>query len=234
VRREGVFITGAAKHVNLPDDIAGAFVEPIAEVWGRSIIQEIRKRTREFASDCERMVTELADWCRGQGAGVSPTLLNAQLQALRTDIKQIDIAGKEVIDSLRDDVRKSLPVAIHKPIKAKCNAFVKKGDDAGRGVRDRMLELFDGLSDDAAGTASESAKALLLRCFKTVEIELQDVRKDIENPLDNAAETILQAHRLKVEKADRKKRSAVVADCDRVISSAPVALREHLHAEATA
>ena len=58
-----------ARHINLPDDFARKFVEPIAEVWGKSIIQEIRKRTREFAADCERMVTDLARWCREQGTG---------------------------------------------------------------------------------------------------------------------------------------------------------------------
>ena len=60
--------SSAARHINLPDDFARTFVEPVAEVWGKSIVQEIRRRTRELASDCERMVTELATWCREQGA----------------------------------------------------------------------------------------------------------------------------------------------------------------------
>ena len=143
VRREGTFI--GARHINLPDDFAQKFVEPVAEVWGKSIIQEIRKRSREFAADCERMVTELATWCREQGARVPASLLDAQLEALRADIKQIDIAGSEVIGSLRDRVKNELTAAIKKPIKKECNAFVKKGDDIGRGVKDRILRLFDRL-----------------------------------------------------------------------------------------
>src|SRR5204863_8840872 len=84
VRREGTFF--GARHINLPDDFARKFVEPVAEVWGKSIIQEIRRRTREFAADCERLVTNLATWCREQGARVPPSLLDAQLEALRADI----------------------------------------------------------------------------------------------------------------------------------------------------
>jgi hypothetical protein len=37
VRREGTFY--GARHINLPDDFARKFVEPVAEVWGKSIIQ---------------------------------------------------------------------------------------------------------------------------------------------------------------------------------------------------
>ena len=103
------------------------------------------------------MVTDLAKWCREQGTRVPPSLLDAQLEALRADIKQIDIAGREVIDSLRDRVKNELAAAIQKPIKAKCNAFVKKGDDIGRGVKDRILELFDELADASTAAAAEAA-----------------------------------------------------------------------------
>jgi GTP-binding protein EngB required for normal cell division len=159
VRREGTFY--GARHINLPDDFARKFVEPVAEVWGKSVIREIRKRTREFAADCERMVVDLATWCREQGARVPPSLLDAQLEALRADIKQIDIAGREVIDSLRDRVKNELALAIQKPIKAKCIAFVTKGDDIGRGVKDRILNLFDELAGATTAAAAEAANILL-------------------------------------------------------------------------
>jgi hypothetical protein len=226
VRREGTFF--GARHINLPDDFARKFVEPVAEVWGKSIIQEIRKRTREFAEDCERMVTDLATWCRKQGARVPPSLLDAQLDALRADIKQIDIAGREVINSLRDRVKNELSTAIHKPIKSKCNAFVKKGDDIGTGVKNRILELFDDLADACTSAAAEAANNLLLQCFKQVESELQHVRKDLENPLDNASDAILQAHRRRVEKSDLKRRSTVLETCDSVIESVPIITDERI------
>jgi hypothetical protein len=126
-----------------------------------------------------------------------------------------------VIDSLRDRVKNELATAIQKPIRSKCNAFVKKGDDIGRGVKDRILELFDDLADACTGAAADAASDLLLQCFKEVEAELQHVRKDLENPLDSAADAILQAHRRRIEKADSKKRSGVLETCNVVISSRP-------------
>jgi hypothetical protein len=232
VRREGTFY--GARHINLPDDFARKFVEPVAEVWGKSVIQEIRKRTREFAADCERMVTDLAVWCRKQGTRVPPSLLDAQIEALRADIKQIDLAGREVIDGLRDRIKNELATAIQKPIRTKCSAFVKKGDDIGGGVKHRILELFDELADATTAAAADAADGLLIQCFREVELELQEVRKSLENPLDSAADAILQAHRRRTEKTDLKKRSAILEACDEVISSTPILPDEGFRARALA
>jgi GTP-binding protein EngB required for normal cell division len=232
VRREGAFF--GARHINLPDDFARKFVEPIAEVWGKRIIQEIRKRTREFAGDCERMVTELAKWCRDQGTRVPPSLLDAQLEALRADLKQIEIAGRDVINSLRDRVKNELTMAIHKPIKTKCNAFVNRNAHIGAGVKVRILDLFNELVEETTDAAAEAANLLLLQCFREVELELQEVRKNLENPLDNAADSILQAHRRRIEKADLKMRSAVLQTCEDILSSVPSLAEEPVRAPVAA
>ena len=57
---------------------------------------------------------------------------------------------------------------------------MKKGDDIGRGVKSRILELFDELADASTAAAAEAANTLLLQCFREVELELQQVRKDLE------------------------------------------------------
>jgi hypothetical protein len=54
VRREGTF--HGARHIDLARDFALRFEEPIAEVWGKSILKEIRGRTKEFGEDCVRLV----------------------------------------------------------------------------------------------------------------------------------------------------------------------------------
>src|SRR5262249_11339160 len=50
VTRDGAY--NGARHINLPDDFSQMFVEPIAEIWGVQLLQEIRKRTRTFTDDC--------------------------------------------------------------------------------------------------------------------------------------------------------------------------------------
>ena len=60
--------------------------------------------------------------------------------------------------------------------------------------------------------AAEAANELLLQCFERSRLELQHVRRDLENPLDGAADAILQAHRRRIEKTDVKKPFGVPRD----------------------
>lgn len=220
VRKEGAF--AGARYVNLPEDFTRAFVEPVAEVWGRFIIQDIRKRTREFAGDCEVLVLQVAEWCRGQGARVTPRLLDAQIEALHADMKQIDLAGRDVINGLREQVKNELSKEVHKPIRRACQDFVKKGDDIGAGVMRRMLELFEDLGDKASDRASAVAQDLLLNHFRAVAEELRAVLRALDDPLKNATDSILQAHRKRVEREDAKLRERVLA----AVADVQTSLRE--------
>ena len=65
VRREGTFY--GARHINLPHDFALRFEEPVAEVWSRGILVEVRRETREFAEYQSLAVTQVLDWARAQG-----------------------------------------------------------------------------------------------------------------------------------------------------------------------
>jgi hypothetical protein len=221
VRKEGTHY--GARAINLPEDFARKFVEPVAQVWGTSIIQQIRKETKDFAGDCEQQVVHVAEWCRSEGARVSPKLLDAQLEAIRADIKQIDLAGREVINELRDQVKNQLSTAIEKPIREKCRKFVKAGDHEGPGVKHRILDLFDTLAEDATAAAATAAGALLTTRFKEVEAELREVLKDLDDPLETAADNILKSYRGQLQRADIKNRERVLADCATVLQSKPAA-----------
>ena len=56
VKRDGAF--HGSRYINLPDDFVQRFVEPIAEIWGARMLQDIRKRTKHFTDDC---VTQVED-----------------------------------------------------------------------------------------------------------------------------------------------------------------------------
>jgi hypothetical protein len=219
VRREGTFY--GSRHINLPEDFARKFVEPVADVWGKSIIQEIRKRTREYASDAEDQVIQVADWCRSQGARVPPKLLDAQLEALRADVKQIDLAGKDIINGLRDEVKNRLAAVIQKPIQARCRKFVTDGRDVGPGVKLRTLDTFGRLAEETTDVAGEAAERLVLEHYSEVAQELRTVLKRLENPLENAADAILGAYRNRLERADAKNRERVLTAAEAIVSSSP-------------
>jgi hypothetical protein len=140
-------------------------------------------------------------------------------------MKQIDLAGRDIINGLREQVKNELIAVIQKPIQAKCRSFVNARRDIGPGVKARMLnEVFGKLADETTDAASEAAEALLLKCFREVSQELRQVLKDLDDPLENATEAILSAHRGRLEKADARNRDRVLGSVAGVIAACPAPL----------
>ena len=127
VRRGGTF--SGARHIELPKDFALKFEEPVAEVWATKILKEIRATTKDFTEDCVSLVGEVVSWAKDQGTRVSPALVEAQQDAIKVDSKKLTAVGKEIVDEMRDFVKTKLLNCIEPPIRRKCVAFVKKGDD---------------------------------------------------------------------------------------------------------
>jgi hypothetical protein len=212
-----------ARHINLPDDFAQRFVEPIAEVWGTRLLQDIRRRTKDFADDCVAQVEEVVRWCRQNGTRVQPKLLEAQVDAIKADAKQITLAGKELIADLRAEVKNTLAESIHDPIAERCREFVKKGDAMGAGVKKRILRLFAELSSTSTLDAKRVARRLLIKNFKKVEDEMRPLTAGFENPLDAAIGAIVESHEMRVRRSDAQRRRNVLDAARRAINECPPA-----------
>lgn len=222
VTHDGAF-TGA-RHINLPDDFSQMFVEPIAEIWGAQLLQEIRKRTRTFTDDCVVQLDTLVDWCRIQGARVQPKLLEKHVASIKADTKQVNLVGKEAIANLREQVKNRLKVAIEKPIKRRCQEFVRKGDHMGAGVKRKILGLFEELANTATADAKVVAAEVLTQGFKIVDQELKEVTKSFDHPLEAAMEAIVAAHEDRLKRGDAKKRKAVLEAVEDIIEKCPQTL----------
>ena len=62
-----------------------------------------------------------------------------------------------MVNELREEVTSKLVQAIEPPIRRKCEAFVKKNQHVGTGVRNRILELF-ALQTIGCESAAEAGK----------------------------------------------------------------------------
>jgi hypothetical protein len=198
------------------------FVEPIAEVWGVQLLQEIRKRTRIFTDDCIAQLETLVEWCRAQGARVKPQLLEKHVASIKADTKQVNLVGKEAIASLREDVKNRLKSAIEKPVKRRCQEFIRKGDHIGPGVKYRILEMFDDLADTTTTDAKKVAIEILTQGFQIVDKELKDVTKSFEHPLEPAIDAIVAAHEDRLKRSDAQKRHAVLKAVEEIIRTFPL------------
>lgn len=219
VRRGGTF--HGAMHIELPRDFALTFEEPIAEVWGSSVLKEIRTRTTNFADDCVALVEQVVVWANSQGAKVKPKLVEAQRDAIIADARKLKTVGRELVNELREEVKNNLIKEIEPPIRRKCEAFVRKNQDVGAGVRNRILELFEELADDALEAAVAPAQRILLDCYRQVEHEIRDVFEQHQDPLSSAADAIVESHESRVRRSDSQKRPAVLAEIEAVLAGCP-------------
>lgn len=226
VRRGGAF--NGARNIDLPNDFALRFEEPIAEIWGKSLLQDIRIETRQFAADCIDLVEKVVVWSREQGARVSTKAVEAHNETIKSDAKGMNMVGKEALEELRKSVIEKMITKVKGPIRRKCNAFVERGDAMGPGVKNRILELFSTLSDETVSAAKEPATDLIVERYREVEKEILMSFKKFEDPLNAISETILGSHRKSLERRDKKAKEIILQDLTLIKESMPQELQNML------
>lgn len=210
-----------ARTINLPFDFALRFEEPIAEVWGKTVLKQIRVRTQQFARDCVAFVDQIVEWAKHQGAGVQAELVLAQREEINADAKRLEVVGREVVNELRDQVKNSLIRKIEKPSRKKCEKFVNDNQARGTGVKVRILELFERLAEDATDAASGPAIEILTARFREVEREIVAVFEQHADPLSSAADAIVATHELRVKRSDAQRRKRVLVAIGQLLDACP-------------
>ena len=98
---------------------------------------------------------------------------------------------------------------------------MRKGDHIGAGVKLRILDLFDELSDAATADAKTVAVEILTQGFKIVDKDLKEVTKSFDHPLEAAMEAIVAAHEDRLKRGDAKKQRGVLEAVERIIQTCP-------------
>jgi len=220
VRRGGTFY--GSRNINLPDDITGYFLEPMAAVWGQKLLRVMRSKTADLASDTVQLVQELCNWAiENGGATIKKQLLQAQQDRIAALAKQIKTVGKEAVDELRQTVKSELSTTIRKPIQNACEQFVRNGNDIGPGVKMRILDLFADLAKVATLAAKDPAIRILQENATRVRTEVQLELKKGGDPLQDTADLIVESHEARVRRSDAQKRRIVLTEVCDVIESFP-------------
>jgi hypothetical protein len=219
VRRGGRY--SGASDINLPTEFALRFEQPVAEVWGKKILNDIRAETRDYANACVELVDELAEWALQQGARVQPRVIEAQRDAIRADARNLQSVGHEMVKEMRDEAKAQLVNAIEAPIKRACGDFIRRNADVGPGVKLRILTLYSELASKVTEAAEEPAARILLRCFKDVEKEILGAFADHQDPLDSMRDAILSSQQKYLERSDAQKRKRILEELDSVLNRRP-------------
>jgi energy-coupling factor transporter ATP-binding protein EcfA2 len=219
VRKGGRF--SGATDINLQHEFALRCEEPLAEAWGQEILKDIRRRTNEYADQCYELVEEIATWARAQGARVQQNIVEAQKESIKVDAARLKTVGREMIKEVREKNSTELINAIDGPIRLKCRRFVDDHSDVGRGVRDRILALFEQLADEIPGAAEKPALRILTRFFGEVEQEIIQELQEHQNPLEAMSEAIVASQEQYLLRSDAQKRKPILDEAGDLLRSAP-------------
>ena len=222
VRRGGAFVRKNAPPLDLPAELTLRFEEPVAVVWSKGILAQLRKRTHEHGADQVALVSDVVAWARAQEARVQPRFVEALHDNLAAQTKDLSTVGKEAVDELKGKVRAELSGKLEKKIRKKCQAFVDDKKDEGPGTKRRIIEMFHaelaaGISDDARPVA----KGVLLRNYQDVAQDIDKRFAEYRNPLESARDSIVLSHEDSLRRSDAQRRKRVLADVDAILDAMP-------------
>lgn len=222
VRKGGAHVSSSGKHIDLPNELALRFEEPVAVVWSKGTLVSLRKRTKELGDDYVQVVGEVVDWARGQEARVQPRLVEAMHENLLAQTKDLSTVGKEAVDDLKKRVRTQLYDKLVKRVRRRCETFVDAKQSEGPGVKRRILELFhDELAGAVVEIAGPIANSVLLENYNLVQNEIEGRFAAYRNPLDSARDAIVQSHEDGVRRSDAQKRRRVLEQVSSIVAGMP-------------
>ena len=208
VRKGGAFF--GAHHIDLPRDYSLMYDGQIAPIWGQQVIRIIRERTKELGDDYVSLIQEVVDWSEEHGARSQRRVLEALRDQIKADAKTLAGVGREATDELRQRVRDQLLKSISTPIQRRCQKFIDDGEDTGRGVKVRIIELFDELLPIVVQVAKSPTLKVLNENYEDVQIEIREQLKKNPDPLKTAEEAILSGHQDAERKSMAQRRRRVL------------------------
>jgi predicted GTPase len=208
VRRGGTF--WGARHIDLPHDFSLMYDGQIAPIWTQQVITMVRQRTKELGEDYVQLIEEIVAWAEQEGARRQAKVLAALRDQIKADARTLAGVGQEAADDLRQRVREQLLKAISSPIQRRCQKFVNEGHDVGRGVKYRILELFDEMIPTVVHVAKEPTLKVLNENYEDVQIEIREQLKKSPDPLKTSEDAILTGHQESERRSMAQRRKQVL------------------------
>lgn len=228
VRKGGAYV--GARSIDLPNELTLRFEEPIAVVWSQKILAKLRKETRDIAQDYANLVGQIVEWARAQGSRVKPAVVEAMHNELKAQARDVADVGKDAIEELKESVKTEIYSSVEDEVRKGCQRFINRkvnGRSAaeGAGVRDRMLTfLREELADAIVDVAKPAALKVLEANFRRVEKEIAAALAQVENPIQQAVDSIVSEHQTHVQRSDAQRRGQVLAKGSAALAALPLEL----------
>jgi hypothetical protein len=211
IRRGGAFV--GARTVDLPMELTLKFEDPITLLWSKTILSNLRRRTRDLANDNVRIGDQVVAWTRAQsGPRVPPRIAELLEDDLRTDVSQLASVGKDAIEELKERVKHTLFEVSQRRIRQACEEFVNNQQDVGLGVKQRMHEFFESeLPARLIKATRPAALKVLTDSYDAVQAEVVDALKTLVDPVARANELVVERHASAILKRNQDERERLGA-----------------------
>ena len=191
VRRGGIWVR--SRPIDLPNELALRFEEPLAVAWNRGVVGTLRNALKEFSSDIGRLLGKVVAW-----AGAQAGLDVAHVQRFRSDVEaevaSLATRGESAAADLTKLAKQQLQAGIQDEIRAACQEFVKQHLDVGQGVKNRVIQFLDQLAPRVAQVARTTAGRFLRESYDTVLSHVSTGLKRFDDPLAHAKMLLLGGH----------------------------------------
>lgn len=224
VTRGGTFVSSAGRRVDLAADVAQRFQEPMAAVWGQTLLKDVRARTQQHGRALEAIVAEVCAWADAHAdAKVQHEVLRAQQALIRDRVRQLGQVGREAVDELKDAIKRELIEQIAAPIRLACEDFVRRGNAYGPGVRGRILAMIQELAGQSVRSAAKPAAKLLKGRFTDVRGDVLTALAAWGDPIQQAADAVAEREEMRQRRSDAQKRTRVLEELDALRRTLPPA-----------
>jgi hypothetical protein len=189
-----------SRHINLPNQFAVLFEAPVARIWSRDILNNIKKETLSFTEYESQLLEEIFKWSKLNYANYRTDLLQALIE--ETDVRRGKINGlsAHAIDEQSGEVTKALLNLITTKIRNRCVRFVEANEHNGPGVKFRMINMFHKIAQDIADATTGPVAELLTQKFRAVEESIRKSFKENHDPLNDAKDALIDRYDKKLER----------------------------------
>jgi hypothetical protein len=160
IRRGGTWIR--SRPIDLPNELALRFEEPLAVAWSRGAVAPLRKALKEFAIDLGRLLGKAILWARTQPALDAAHVVRFHAEA-ETEVASLVTRGDVAAADLTQHANQHLQSGIQDEIRRACEGFIDERLDVGVGVKARLAafleRLVPGVSQVARTTAARFFRA---------------------------------------------------------------------------
>jgi hypothetical protein len=189
-----------AKHINLPEQFAVLFEAPVARVWSKEILSNIKKETLGFTDYEGQLLEEIFRWAKKNYVNYRTDLLQALISEVDVRRKQLNDLSAHAINEQGGEVKSALLTLIKNKVRNKCVRFVEANLHHGPGVKLRMIKMFYLIAKDIAEATAPPVGELLNVKFKLVEETILKSFKENSNPLEDAKEALIERFDKKLER----------------------------------